>query len=156
MWVTPKIFCMFKVLQLIKKKPEVSIEDFEKQVLETYAKTMKKARGLRSFVLNAAKRCHEIEEKLLDYVAELVFTSEKAFTQALENPDVKTAIEELKRVVEQPDFIYSEESVLKKPRVAAAKPKAKKKVKKPARKAAKKPKKKAKKAKRKAKKARKK
>lgn len=144
---------MFKVLQLIKKKPEVSIEDFEKQVLETYAKTMKKVRGLRSFVLNAAKRCHEIEEKLLDYVAELVFTSEKAFTQALENPDVKAAIEELKRVAEQPDFIYSEESVLKKPRVAAAKPKAKKKVKKkPAKKAAKKPKKKAKKAKKKARK----
>ena len=151
------ICCMFKVLQLIKKKPEVSIEDFEKQVLETYAKTMKKARGLRSFILNAAKRCHEIEEKPLDYVAELVFTNEKAFAQALENPDVKTAIEELKRVAEQPDFIYSEESVLKKPRVAAAKPKAKKKVKKkPAKKAAKKPKRKAKKAKRKAKKAKKK
>lgn len=134
---------MFKVLQLIKKKPEVSIEDFEKQVLETYAKTMKKARGLRSFILNAVKRAHEVEEKPLDYVAELVFTNEKAFTQALENPDVKTALEELRRVSEQPDFIYSEESVLKKPRVAAAKPKAKK----PARKAAKKPKKKAKKAK---------
>lgn len=149
MWVASIISCMFKVLQLIKKKPEISIEDFEEQVLETYAKTIKKVRGLRSFILNTAKRYHEVEEKPLDYVAELVFTNEKAFAQALENPDVKAAIEELKRVAEQPDFIYSEESVLKKPRAVAAKPK---KVKKPARRAVKKPKK-VRKAKRKAKRA---
>jgi len=133
---------MLKVIQLIKKKPEVSIEDFEKQVLETYAKTLKKARGLRSFILNVVERGREAVEKPLDYVAELIFSSEEAFTQALENLDVKNALEELKRVAEQPDFIYSEEKVLKKPRVAA---KPKKRPKKRARKAVKKAKKKVKK-----------
>ncbi len=144
---------MFKVLQLIKKKPEVSIEDFEKQVLETYANTVKKARGLKSFILNAVKGGYEIIEKPTDYVAELVFSDENAFTQALESPDVKNALEELKRVAEQPDFIYSEERILKKLRAPKVKRKPKKKkAKKPVKKAARKAVRKARKAKKKAKK----
>ena len=143
MWAIIRYSEMLKVLQLIKKKPEVSIEDFERQVMESYAKTLKKVRGLRSFVMNAVRGVHEAEGKPVDYVAELVFTNEKAFSQALSDPEVKNVLEELERVSEEPRFIYLEESVLKKPKAAAKpKPKAKKAVKKkPAKKKARKAKK---------------
>ncbi len=128
---------MFKVIQLLKKKPEVSVEDFEKQVTGTYVKTMKKVKGLRSFVLNTVTGVHGAEEKPLDYIAELAFTSEKAFNKALEDPNVQATLDELGRVVEEPRFIYSKEKVLKRPKAAAKKP-AKKAAKKAKRKATKK------------------
>ena len=66
MWAIIRYSEMLKVLQLIKKKPEVSIEDFEKQVMESYAKTLKKIRGLRSFVMNVVRGVHEAEGKPVD------------------------------------------------------------------------------------------
>ena len=136
---------MLKVLQLIKKKPEVSFEDFEKQVLDVYAKNAKKLPKLKSFVINVVRGGYGIEEKPLDCVAEFTFPDENAFTAAFEAPDAKILLEELDRVAERSEFVYSEEKILKKPRVVA-KPKVKKaKPKKKAKKAKKKPKKKAKK-----------
>jgi len=49
---------MFKVIKLLKKKPEVSVEDFEKQVTGTYLKTMQQGKRLRSFVLNTVTAVH--------------------------------------------------------------------------------------------------
>jgi len=126
---------MFKVIQLLKKKPEVSVEDFEEQA-GAYVKTVRKVKGLRSLILNVVTGVHGAEEKPLDYIAELAFTSEKAFNKALEDPNVRAALEELGRVAEEPRFIYSKERVLKRPRAAAKKP-----AKKPAKKAKKKAKK---------------
>lgn len=113
---------MIKVIQLVRKKPEVSFEDFENQLRETYLKALRKAKGLRSLTINSLKGVEAAEEKPLDYIIEADFTSEKTLQEAFENPEIRSALEELRRVAEQPDPIYAEESVLKKPR-AAAKPK---------------------------------
>ena len=134
---------MIKVLQVIKKKPEVSFEDFEKEVLGVYAKKAKKIPGIKSFIINLVRGGYQVEEHLFDCVAEMAFPSEDAFLKAVETPDTKMLLEELERVAEKSDFIYSEERVVKKPR-APPKPKAKKKpVKKKAKKAKKKAKRKA-------------
>ena len=142
---------MLKVLQVIKKKPEVSFEDFEKQVLESYAKNAKKMPGVKSFSIDIIRGGYQIEERPFDCVAEIEFANEDAFLKAIEDPEAKALLEELERVAERSEFVYSEERVMKKPR-APAKPKVKKKAKKPKRKAAKK----ARKAKKKAKKTKKK
>ena len=120
---------MLKVIQLVKKKPEVSFEDFEKQLFDVYAKNAKKLPGVKSFVINLIRGGYEIEEKPVDCVAEFSFANEEAFTKAIETPEAKALLEELDRVAEKSEFIYSEEKVVKKPR-AAAKPKPKKKAKK--------------------------
>ncbi len=129
------VYHMLKVIQLVKKKPEVSFEDFEKQILDVYAKNAKKLPGVKSFVINIVRGGYELEEKPVDCVAEFGFADEEAFTKAIETPEAKALLEELERVAERSEFIYSEEKVVKKPR-APAKPKKKaKKAKKPARKA---------------------
>ena len=131
--------------QLIRKKPEVSFEDFEKE-LDEYAKNAKKLPKLKSFVINVVREGYGIEEKPVDCVAEFEFPDENSFTAAFESPEAKSLLEGLERVAEKTEFVYAEERVLKKPR-AAAKPKAKKKAKKAKKTAKKKAKKKAKKTK---------
>jgi len=131
---------MLKVLQVIKKKPEVSFEDFEKQVLGTYAKNAKKMPGIKGFTINLIRGGYQVEERPFDCVAEMIFANEESFTKAIEAPETKILLEELERVAERSEFIYSEEHAVKKPR-APAKRKVKKKAKKAKRKAAKKAKK---------------
>lgn len=124
---------MLKVIQVIKKKPEVSFEDFEKQIIEFYAENAKKIPGIKSFGVKLVRGGYKLEERPFDCVAEMEFADEGAFLKAVENPEMKSILEELSRVVEESKFIYSEEYVMKRAR-AITKPRAKKKVKRPLRK----------------------
>jgi len=107
----------------VKKKPEVSFEDFEKQVLEVYAQGAKKLPGVKGFVINVVRGAYGVEERPVDCVAEFNFADEEAFKKTIEMPEAKSLLDELGRVAERSEFVYSEEKVVKKPR-APARPKA--------------------------------
>ncbi|MCS7132271.1 MAG: EthD domain-containing protein [Nitrososphaeria archaeon] len=125
---------MLKVVQVIKKKPEVSFEDFEKQVLESYAKNLKKIPGVKSFAVKLVRGGYQLEERPFDCVAEMEFADEEAFIKVVEKPETKSILEELGRVAERSEFIYSEEHVIKRAR-APAKPKVVRRIRRPRRKA---------------------
>lgn len=139
---------MLKTIHLIKKKPELTFEEFKRYWLEEHAKIVKKLPGLKRYVINIVTECLS-EYRPYDGVAELDFEDEESFKKAMESPVGQATKEDLLNFAEYADVLFVEEKVIKKPRAKPVKPKKKPKPKKKkvkARKAVKrKPRKKAKK-----------
>ena len=127
---------MLKAVYLIKKKPELSFQDFREYLLKTHAPNYgKKLPGLKSYTVNIVTGGYMLEERPCDGIEELEFDDEESFLKAIESPEGKAAAEDLMNVAEKVDIVFLEEKVVKKPRAKPAKKKPAKK------KAAKKPKK---------------
>lgn len=116
---------MLKVLHVIKKKPEVSFGDFEKHVLGSYARDTKKMPGIKSFTIKLVRGGHQLEERPFDCIAEMEFANEEAFLKVIEKTETRSILDELGRVAEKSEFVFSEEHIVKRPR-ARVKPKLKK------------------------------
>ena len=145
---------MLKAICLIRKKPELSFQDFREYLLKNHAPNYgKKLPGLKRYVVNIVTGGYMLEERPCDGIAELEFADEESFLKAMESPEGRAAAEDLMNVAEKVDVVFLEEKVVKKPRPKPAKKKVAKKAKKVKRKKAAKRKVKAKrKAKKKAKK----
>jgi len=127
---------MLKAIYLIKKKPELSFQDFREYLLKTHAPNYgKKLPGLKSYTVNIVTGGYMLEERPCDGIEELEFDDEESFLKAMESPEGRAAAEDLMNVAEKVDIVFLEEKVVKKPRAKPAKKKPAKK------KAAKKPKK---------------
>jgi len=127
---------MLKAVYLIKKKPELSFQDFREYLLKTHAPNYgKKLPGLKSYTVNIVTGGYMLEERPCDGIEELEFDDEESFLKAMESPEGRAAAEDLMNVAEKVDIVFLEEKVVKKPRAKPAKKKPAKK------KAAKKPKK---------------
>jgi len=120
---------MLKAVYLIKKKPELSFQDFREYLLKTHAPNYgKKLPGLKSYTVNIVTGGYMLEERPCDGIEELEFDDEESFLKAMESPEGRAAAEDLMNVAEKVDVVFLEEKVVKKPR---AKPAKKKPVKKP-------------------------
>lgn len=77
---------MFKIMTLLKKKPEFSDEEFARYWLETHASLAKKMPGLRRYVVNIVKRPPNREP---DYngVVELWFDDQASMKRAFTSPE---------------------------------------------------------------------
>jgi len=130
---------MLKAICLIRKKPELSFQDFREYLLKTHAPNYgKKLPGLKRYVVNIVTGGYMLEERPCDGIAELEFADEESFLKAMESPEGRAAAEDLMNVAEKVDVIFLEEKVVKKPRPKPAKKKVAKKAKKVKRKKAKK------------------
>jgi len=121
---------MLKAIYLIKKKPEISFQDFREYLLKTHAPNYgKKLPGLKSYTVNIVTGGYMLEERPCDGIEELEFDDEESFVKAMESPEGRAASEDLMNVAEKVDIVFLEEKVVKKPRAKPAKKKpAKKKV----------------------------
>ena len=127
---------MLKAICLIRKKPELSFQDFREYLLKNHAPNYgKKLPGLKSYTVNIVTGGYMLEERPCDGIEELEFDDEESFLKAMESPEGRAAAEDLMNVAEKVDIVFLEEKVVKKPRAKPAKKKPAKK------KAAKKPKK---------------
>jgi len=133
---------MLKTIHLVKKKPELSFEEFKHYWLEEHVKLCKKLPGLKRYVVNMVIGSYT-ESRPYDGVAELDFEDEESFEKALGSPEGQVAVEHIKNFAEYVDILYAQERVVKKPRAKLTRPKkkkpkirkkAKKKVRKPAKK----------------------
>jgi|GEM_PF-2152549 len=125
---------MLKAVYLIKKKPELSFQDFREYLLKTHAPNYgKKLPGLKSYTVNIVTGGYMLEERPCDGIEELEFDDEESFLKAMESPEGRAAAEDLMNVAEKVDVVFLEEKVVKKPRAKPAKkkPVKKKAVKKP-------------------------
>ena len=125
---------MLKAVYLIRKKPELSFQDFREYLLKTHAPNYgKKLPGLKSYVVKIVTGGYMLEERPCDGVEELEFDDEESFLKAMESPEGRAAAEDLMNVAEKVDIVFLEEKVVKKPRAKPAKkkPAKKKAVKKP-------------------------
>ena len=120
---------MLKTIHLIKKKPELTFEDFRKYLFEEHAKIAKKLPGLKRYVINVVTECLS-EYRPYDGVAELDFEDEERFKKAMESPVGQATKEDFLNFAENVDILLVEEKVVKKPRAKPAKPKKKPKKKK--------------------------
>jgi len=121
---------MLKAVYLIRKKPELSFQDFREYLLKTHAPNYgKKLPGLKSYTVNIVTGGYMLEERPCDGIEELEFDDKESFLKALESPVGRAAVEDLMNVAEKVDIVFLEEKVVKKPRAKPAKKKpAKKKV----------------------------
>ena len=125
---------MLKAVYLIKKKPELSFQDFREYLLKTHAPNYgKKLPGLKSYTVNIVTGGYMLEERPCDGVEELEFDDKESFLKAMESPEGRAAAEDLMNVAEKVDIVFLEEKVVKRPRAKPAKkkPAKKKAVKKP-------------------------
>ena len=121
---------MLKAICLIRKKPELSFQDFREYLLKTHAPNYgKKLPGLKRYVVNIVTGGYMLEERPCDGIAELEFDDEESFLKAMESPEGRAAAEDLMNVAEKVDVVFLEEKVVKKPRPKPAKKKVAKKVK---------------------------
>ncbi|MCD6126415.1 MAG: EthD family reductase [Thaumarchaeota archaeon] len=128
---------MLKAICLIRKKPELSFQDFREYLLKTHAPNYgKKLPGLKRYVVNIVTGGYMLEERPCDGIAELEFADEESFLKAMESPEGRAAAEDLMNVAEKVDVVFLEEKVVKKPRPKPAKKKVAKKAKKVKRKKA--------------------
>ncbi|MCF8884251.1 MAG: EthD family reductase [Nitrososphaerota archaeon] len=117
---------MLKVIQELKKKADISVEDFQQYVVKKYGKFLKTLPGLRSASVKFVQGGYQITETPIDCCVEMDFRNEETFKKAFESEDAKKILEELNNYVEKSVFLYLKEKALKKPVVKPAK-KAKKK-----------------------------
>ena len=125
---------MLKAVYLIKKKPELSFQDFREYLLKTHAPNYgKKLPGLKSYTVNIVTGGYMLEERPCDGIEELEFDDKESFLKAMESPEGRAAAEDLMNVAEKVDIVFLEEKVVKRPRAKPAKkkPAKKKAVKKP-------------------------
>ena len=125
---------MLKAVYLIKKKPELSFQDFREHLLKTHAPNYgKKLPGLKSYTVNIVTGGYMLEERPCDGIEELEFDDKESFLKAMESPEGRAAAEDLMNVAEKVDIVFLEEKVVKRPRAKPAKkkPAKKKAVKKP-------------------------
>lgn len=115
---------MLKTIHLVKKKPELTFEDFRKYWLEEHVKIAKKLPGLKRYVINIVTKCLS-EYRPYDGIAELDFEDEESFKKAMESPVGQAVREDLLNFAENADILLVEEKVVKKPRAKPAKPKKK-------------------------------
>ena len=121
---------MLKAVYLIRKKPELSFQDFREYLLKTHAPNYgKKLPGLKSYTVNIVTGGYMLEERPCDGIEELEFDDKESFVKAMESPEGRAAAEDLMNIAEKVDIVFLEEKVVKKPRAKPAKKKpAKKKV----------------------------
>jgi len=121
---------MLKAICLIRKKPELSFQDFREYLLKNHAPNYgKKLPGLKSYTVSIVTGGYMLEERPCDGIEELEFDDEESFLKAMESPEGRAAAEDLMNVAEKVDIVFLEEKVVKKPRAKPAKKKpAKKKV----------------------------
>jgi len=125
---------MLKAVYLIRKKPELSFQDFREYLLKTHAPNYgKKLPGLKSYTVNIVTGGYMLEERPCDGIEELEFDDKESFLKAMESPEGRAAAEDLMNVAEKVDIVFLEEKVVKRPRAKPAKkkPAKKKAVKKP-------------------------
>jgi len=128
---------MLKAICLIRKKPELSFQDFREYLLKNHAPNYgKKLPGLKSYTVSIVTGGYMLEERPCDGIEELEFDDEESFLKAMESPEGRAAAEDLMNVAEKVDIVFLEEKVVKKPRAKPAKKKAAKKPKKVKRKKA--------------------
>lgn len=108
------LFNMLKVVQELKKRPEVSQDDFQGFVLKNYAKFLRKLPGLRSALAKFIQGGYQLEVLPVDCCIEMEFRSEEAFKKAIESEEAKKVLEELSRVAEKTVFLYLKERGIKK------------------------------------------
>ena len=125
---------MLKAVYLIRKKPELSFQDFREYLLKTHAPNYgKKLPGLKSYTVNIVTGGYMLEERPCDGIEEFEFDDKESFLKAMESPEGRAAAEDLMNVAEKVDIVFLEEKVVKRPRAKPAKkkPAKKKAVKKP-------------------------
>ena len=102
---------VFKMMILLKKKPEFSDEEFVKYFLETHAPMAKKMPGLRRYVLNVVRRPPSREA---DYhgVAELWFDDVASMKQAFASPEGNAAQKDTGAFTSTVTTMYIDEHVV--------------------------------------------
>ncbi len=92
---------MVKLIYCISKKPELSVEDFQRYWRETHGPIAGAIPGLRRYV-----QCHVVPElygrqaPAYDGAAELWFDDLEALGAAMRSPEVRAAIEDEKKFID--------------------------------------------------------
>ncbi|MCL7391952.1 MAG: EthD domain-containing protein, partial [Thaumarchaeota archaeon] len=120
-------FCMIRVVQELKKKPEVSVEEFQGFILKNYARFLKKLAGLRSASVKFVYGGYQVEELPVDCCIEMEFRNEDIFKKAVESEEARKILEEMNKLAEKSVFLYLREKAVKKPQAKQAKKRVKKK-----------------------------
>jgi uncharacterized protein (TIGR02118 family) len=102
---------MIKMVALVRKKREMSKEDFRRYWLEVHAPLEKKWPGLKKYVISVAAGGFE-EEAEYDGMAELWFEDEKALKKALASEERRASREDFIRFVGGAKIMLTEEYVI--------------------------------------------
>jgi uncharacterized protein (TIGR02118 family) len=92
---------MVKLIYCISKKPELSVEEFQRYWRETHGPIAGRIPGLRRYV-----QCHVLPElygrnqPAYDGAAELWFDDLEAMRAAMQSPEVKAALEDEKNFID--------------------------------------------------------
>ncbi len=116
---------MLRVVQELKKRPEVSQDEFQGFILKNYAKFLRKLPGLRIASAKFIQGGYQVEVLPVDCCIEMEFRNEEAFRKAIESEEAKKILEELNRVAEKSVFLYLKEKGIKKAQAKSVKKKKK-------------------------------
>lgn len=107
---------MVKLIYCISKKPELSVEDFQRYWRETHGPIAGRIPGVRRYV-----QCHVVPEMYgrgnppYDGAAELWFDDLDAMREAMRSPEVAAAIEDEKNFIDHSrvaTFVTTEKPVV--------------------------------------------
>ncbi len=99
---------MFKVMILLKRKEELSKDDFKIWWMNEHAKLATQLPGLKKICFNLVKN----EDSLYDGVSELWFDSEDAFTESYQSETGKFVIADSMKHVSSRNGLIVEENML--------------------------------------------
>lgn len=107
---------MVKLIYCISKRPELSVEEFQRYWRETHGPIAGRIPGLRRYV-----QCHVVPElygrqtPAYDGAAELWFDDLDALRAAMQSPEVKAALEDEKNFIDHSrvaSFVTEEKPVI--------------------------------------------
>ncbi|MEM2016320.1 MAG: hypothetical protein QW718_02150 [Nitrososphaerota archaeon] len=116
---------MIRLVQELKKRTEVPLDEFQGFILKNYVKFLKKVVGLRSASVNFVYGGYQLQELPVDCCIEMEFRNEDLFKKAIESEEGKKILDELGKVAEKSVFLYLKGKVIKKPEVKPARKKKK-------------------------------
>lgn len=119
------MYFMIKLVHELKKRPEVSVEEFQEFISKNYVKFLKKAAGLRSASVKFVYSGYQVQELPIDCCIEMEFRNEDLFKKTIESEEGKKVLEELGRVAEKSVFLFLKEKIVKKPETKPARKKKK-------------------------------
>lgn len=103
---------MIKMVAMVKKKREMSKEDFVRYWLEVHAPLEKKWPGLKKYVISTTTGAPGGGEPEYDGLAELWFDDENALNTALASNERQISREDFLKFVESAKIILTQEHII--------------------------------------------